>query len=252
VINLNIAVLIDADNTSHAKIEGIYNELSLIGTVSLSRAYGNWSNQGLDSWKKVTQAHAIQTMQQFNMTKSKNAADMAMIVDAMEILFTKPIDVFCIVSSDCDFTPLVMRLRAQCKQVIGFGSHYAALPFVNACTRFVYLDQPSPLPQADVPLPIQPVPPIKPAAVLEDTTGRPTGAELKKNQGLMNVLLDNLAQRSGSKGWARLSDFGELLHNETTFSQRDYGYSRLCDFLEQIDIFEIKRKNQSVWVRQRK
>lgn len=250
-INLNIAVLIDADNTSNLKVEKIFSELSLIGTVSVSRAYGNWSNQGLDGWKKVMQAHAIQPMQQFNLTKSKNAADMAMIVDAMDILFTRPIDVFCIVSSDCDFTPLVMRLRSQCKQVIGFGSHDAALPYVKACTRFVYLDEPKPLPQADAPLPVQSAPLMTQAVVLEDLTGRPTGAELKKNQDLMNLLLDNLAQRSGSKGWARLSEFGELLYKETTFSQRDYGYRRLCDFLEAIDLFEIKRKAQAVWVRQR-
>lgn len=250
-INLNIAVFIDADNISHTKIDKVYEELSLIGTVSLSQAYGNWCNPGMDGWKKALHTHSIQAMQQFSLVKCKNAADMELTIGAMDTLFTRSIDVFCIVSSDCDFTPLARRLRSQCKHVIGFGKHGSALPYVNACTRFVYLDEPAPLPQPDSPLPAQPIPQVAPAAVLEDLNGRPTGAEMKKNQALMNLLLDNLAQRSGSKGWARLADFGDLLAKETTFSQRTYGYRRLCDFLGAIDLFEIKRKGQGVWVRQR-
>jgi hypothetical protein len=257
--NLNIAVFIDADNVSHTKIDKIYDELSQIGTVSLSQAYGNWCMSGMDGWKKALLTHSIQAMQQFSLVKSKNAADMELTIGAMEALFTRPIDVFCIVSSDCDFTPLARRLRSQCKQVIGFGNHDAATPYVSACTRFVYLNEPPPLPKQDVSVTDQPTPQSTdqpalqqaPADVLEDMAGRPTGAELKKNQDLMNLLLDNLAMRSGSKGWARLGDFGELLSSETTFSQRDYGYKRLCDFLEAIDLFEVKRGRQGVWVRQK-
>jgi hypothetical protein len=247
----NIAVFIDADNTSYAKIDRIYKELSLVGTVSISQAYGNWCIPGMDGWKKVLHKHAIQAMQQFNLIKFKNAADMEMTIGAMDALHAQPIDVFCIVSSDCDFTPLARRLRSQCKQVIGFGKHTTPLPYVNACTRFVFLDEPTPPPKPKSPKPEQSAPQNTPAAVLEASSGRPNGAELKKNQPLMNLLLDNLAMRSGSKGWARLSDFGELLAKETNFSQRDYGYSRLCDFLEAIDLFEIKRGQQGISVRQR-
>jgi uncharacterized protein (TIGR00288 family) len=253
--NLHIAVFIDADNISHSKINGIYEELTKIGTVAISRAYGNWCMPGMDAWKKVMHTHAIQSSQQFNLTKSKNATDIEMAIGAMDALFTKSIDVFCIVSSDCDFMPLALRLRAQCKQVIGVGMHSAPPPYVNACTRFVFLDQP-PAPSAPVPATVpKPGLPKKAKASASTTQvdehGRPSGNLLKKNTELMNLLLDHLAMRSQSKGWARLSAMGELLASETTFRHQDYGYGRLCDFFEAINLFEVKRNQNGVWVRQR-
>ena len=245
--NLHIAVFIDADNISHSKINGIYEELTKIGTVAISRAYGNWCMPGMDAWKKVMHTHAIQSSQQFNLTKSKNATDIEMAIGAMDALFTKSIDVFCIVSSDCDFMPLALRLRAQCKQVIGVGMHSAPPPYVNACTRFVYLDEPTPLPQPDVPLASQ----VPASVAVLDSPGRISGSVLKQDTELMNLLLDNLAQRARRKGWAHLSEFGDLLSKETDFSQRKYGYRRLCDFLGAIDLFELKQTQQGVRVRQR-
>ncbi len=141
--NLNVAMFIDADNAPSRKIGDVLAELASFGSVSIRRAYGNWKNASLEPWGKVLHEHAIQPMQQFDLVKGKNATDMAMAVDAMDVLFNKPVDVFCLVSSDCDFTPLVMRLRAEGKQVVGFGERKAPEPFVNACSRFLYFDQPA-------------------------------------------------------------------------------------------------------------
>jgi len=139
--HLNVAMFIDADNAPSRKIGDVLAELASYGSVSIRRAYGNWKTPRLDSWEKVLHEHAIQPIQQFDLIKGKNATDMSMAVDAMDVLFNKPVDVFCLVSSDCDFTPLVMRLRAEGKQVVGFGERKTPEPFVNACSRFLYVDQ---------------------------------------------------------------------------------------------------------------
>jgi uncharacterized protein (TIGR00288 family) len=240
--HLNIALLIDADNTSSHWMEKIFRELSQVGTVSINQAYGNWSNQCMESWSKVLQAHAVKPMHQPNLTKTKNAADMAMIVDAMDILFTKPsVDVFCIVSSDCDFTPLIMRLRAQCKQVIGFGKHGAAETFVSACTRFVYLDEPMPTSVPDQPA-IEPVaPPLPQEGAVAEMTRIP-GSTLKQDARLMTLLRNTIVHFASDQGdWADLCHVGGALAKHPTFSHKDFGYKNLSHFLGAIDIFEIRK-----------
>jgi uncharacterized protein (TIGR00288 family) len=240
--NLNIALLIDADNTSSHWMEKIFSELSQIGTLSISQAYGNWSNQCMEPWSKVLQAHAIKPIHQPNLTKTKNAADMAMIVDAMDILFTRSsVDVFCIVSSDCDFTPLIMRLRSQCKQVIGFGKHGAADTFVNACTRFVYLDDPMPAIAPDQPATELVAPPLPQEGAVAESTRIP-GGELQRDAKLMTLLRNTIVHFASDKGgWADLCHVGGALAKHPTFSHRDYGYKNLSHFLGAIDLFEIRK-----------
>ena len=116
-------------------------ELARYGVVNIRKAYGNWKNKTLQSWEDILHEFAIQPMQQFDLTKGKNATDMALVIDVMDVLYTKNIDIICLVSSDCDFTPLVTRSLADGKYVIGFGERKAPLAFVNSCSRFLYLDK---------------------------------------------------------------------------------------------------------------
>jgi len=135
-----IALLIDADNAPAAKIEFIITELATHGILNIRRAYGNWTKRGLSGWTKVLHENAIEPIQLFDMVKGKNGTDMKLLIDAMDLLYTKNLQTFAIVSSDCDFTPLCMRLREEGKQVIGFGGQNTPAPFINSCTRFLYLD----------------------------------------------------------------------------------------------------------------
>src|SRR5499427_4875930 len=135
-----VALLIDADNSPASKIDFILNELSTFGETSIRRAYGNWKKQELKGWEDQLHEHAIRPMQQYDYSKGKNASDMAMVIDAMALLYTDRPDAFGIVSSDADFTPLVMHLREKGAAVYGFGARKTPEPFVNACSRFLFLD----------------------------------------------------------------------------------------------------------------
>src|SRR3982751_5158355 len=136
-----VALLIDADNSPASKIGLILNELSTFGETSIRRAYGNWKKQELRGWEELLHEHAIRPMQQFDYSKGKNASDMAMVIDALDLLYSDRPEAFGIVSSDADFTPLVMYLRAKGAAVYGFGAQKTPEPFVNACSRFLFLDK---------------------------------------------------------------------------------------------------------------
>ena len=146
-----VALLIDADNSPASKIDLILNELSTFGETNIRRAYGNWKKSELKGWEEALHEHAIRPMQQFDYSKGKNASDMAMVIDALELLYTDRPDAFGIVSSDADFTPLVMHLRAKGAAVYGFGAQKTPEPFVNACSRFLYLDKLRPVAAVDTP-----------------------------------------------------------------------------------------------------
>jgi len=136
----HIALLIDADNVSHSKIAGILSELSKYGTPNVRRAYGDWASKQLAGWASKLHQYAIRPIQQFAHSKGKNASDISLVIDAMELHYTQRLDGFAIASSDADFTPLVMHLRAAGHEVYGFGERKTPEPFVNACTTFLYLD----------------------------------------------------------------------------------------------------------------
>jgi uncharacterized protein (TIGR00288 family) len=135
-----IALLIDADNVSHSKIAAMLAELSKYGTANIRRAYGDWGSSSLKGWKDKLHDFAIRPIQQFSYSTGKNATDIALVIDAMELLYTQKPDAFCLASSDADFTPLVMQLKANGHEVYGFGDRKTPNPFVNACTTFLYLD----------------------------------------------------------------------------------------------------------------
>ena len=255
--HVHVALFIDADNSPSRKIEAILAELAVIGVVSIRRAYGNWKSPRLESWVQVLHEHAIQPIQQFDLVKGKNATDMAMAIDAMDVLHGKPIEVFCLVSSDCDFTPLVTRLRAEGKQVIGFGERKSPDPYVNACSRFVYLDD------MPVEVTIQPagtsaqpaeaealeVPCVPPAVAV---VNRRSNQELKGDSKLLNLLRNAVLYAADEEGWAPLSLVGSRIANQASFEPSNYGYSRLFDLFAAIDLFEVRRVGSHPQVRYRR
>ena len=219
----SIALLIDADNAPASKIEFIMSELASHGVVNIRRAYGNWKKRSLAGWEKVLHENAIQPVQHFDLVKGKNATDMALLIEAMDILYTKDVDTFCLVSSDCDFTPLVLRLRADGKQVIGFGGQNTPEPFINGCTRFLYLDDES------KPRPAK----LKPAE---------GGANaLKGNTKLINTLRSAVQATEDEDGWAPLGPVGAHISNQGPFDHRTYGFAKLSDLFAAIDLFEVRK-----------
>lgn len=219
----SIALLIDADNAPAAKIDFIIAELATYGVVNIRRAYGNWKKSQLAGWEGVLHDYAIQPVQQFDLSKGKNASDMALLIDAMDILYTKDVGTFCLVSSDCDFTPLILRLRADGKQVIGFGDKKTPAPFVNSCTRFLYLDGGD----------------KKAGSTLPEKAA--DANRLKGDTKLMNLLRSAIEARQGDDGWATLGEVGSHISNQGSFDSRNYGFPKLSSLFAAIDLFELKK-----------
>lgn len=218
----HIALLIDADNSPAAKIEFIISELAVHGVVNIRRAYGNWKKPTLAGWERVLHQHSIQPMQTFDLVKGKNATDMALLIDAMDILYTKNVSTFCLVSSDCDFTPLIQRLRADGKEVFGFGGKNTPEPFIASCTRFFYLDEP-------------------PKSEESGVTTAPL-KNLKSNTKLMNTLRNAVKESADEDGWALLGPVGSRISNSGPFDHRTYGFRKLSDLFAAIDLFEVEQK----------
>ncbi len=234
--SLRMALLIDADNAPAAKIDVILAELARHGVANVRRAYGDWKNPRLQKWEQMLHPHAIQPVQQFAYSTGKNASDMAMVVDAMDLLHSGRFDAFAIVSSDADFTPLVMRLRSQNMRVFGFGATQTPPPFINACSTFLYLDD---LGEASSGTAAAPTSKSKPK----------TSAELRQDTALVNLLLGAVDSADGDEGWAHLGPVGHYIANRASFDPRNYGYPNLSSLIEAIDLFELRRDNKLVYVR---
>ncbi|HDY7988889.1 TPA: NYN domain-containing protein [Vibrio vulnificus] len=226
-----IALFIDADNAPAKKIDKILSELALYGVVNIRKAYGNWKNDNLKSWENILHEYAIQPIQQFDLTKGKNATDIALVIDVMDILYTKDTDVICLVSSDCDFTPLVTRVLADGKRVIGFGERKAPMPFVNCCSKFLYLDEED----------------------KESEVNLDVGNKLKGDTRLINLLRQTIEVTEEDDGWALLGVVGNHISNQASFDQRNYGFKKLSSLFAAIDLFEMRKTNGStLWVRDKK
>ena len=228
-----IALLIDADNSSAAKIELILNELSTFGVTNVRRAYGNWEMNELKSWKAALLEHAIRPMQQFAYTKGKNASDMAMVIDALDLLYTDRPDAYGIVSSDADFTPLVMHLRAKGAAVYGFGAAKTPAAFVNACSRFLNVDQLE-TDEADAA-----------GSEAETASVRVPTSQLKQDTKLVSLLRNAVQAASDENGWARVGAVGQQIGNQASFDSRNYGYATLSKLLKATDLFEIANEGKS-------
>ncbi|CAK2015231.1 HTH OST-type domain-containing protein [Vibrio crassostreae] len=232
-----IALFIDADNAPAAKIDSVLSELAKFGVVTIRKAYGNWKSPRLKSWEDVLHEYAIQPIQQFDLTKGKNATDMALIIDAMDILYTKDIDVICLISSDCDFTPLVTRTLADGKLVIGFGERKTPVAFVNSCSKFLYFD--NEVDNKDV----------KATAI----TSNKLVKSLNRDTKLINLLRQALEAVEEDDGWGMLGHIGTHISNHASFDQRNYGYTKLGDLFGAIDLFEIKKTHGSVlWIKDKR
>ena len=226
---LRVALLIDADNSPADRIDLILNELSTVGETSIRRAYGNWKKAELKPWEDRLHAYAIRPMQQYDYSKGKNASDMAMVIDAMAMLYTDRPDAFGIVSSDADFTPLVMHLRERGTAVFGFGQKKTPEPFVNACSRFLYLDQLAEGATDDAPQP----------------SLRLTTAQLRSDTKLVTLLRNTVQAVADDSGWARVGVVGHQIANQASFDSRNYGYATLSKLLMATQLFEVINEGTS-------
>ncbi len=232
-----VALLIDADNSPAKKIDLILNELSTFGETSIRRAYGNWKKAELKGWEEVLHEHAIRPMQQFDYSKGKNASDMAMVIDALALLYNDRPDAFGIVSSDADFTPLVMHLREKGAAVYGFGGQKTPEPFVNACSRFLFLDKLGAAAAAGAGDEADDEAPAVPLRV--------PATQLKRDAKLVTLLRNAVQAAADDEGWARVGAVGQQIANQASFDPRNYGYATLSKLLKASQLFEWANEGKS-------
>lgn len=220
----NVALLIDADNASPATIDPVLTVLAELGTVNIRRVYGNWRKQALKGWADMTVRHGIEPYQQFDLTKGKNATDMRMTIDAMDLLFRGRVTGFGIMSSDADFTPLAMRIRQDGLPVYGFGMARTPEAFREACTRFIDVGALSKAMEAEA---------------RETPAPVPGGADAE----LVGLLIDAYSNaKRDERGFASLSEVGQRAGNRSSFDTRNYGFKRLSDLIETIPNFQTERR----------
>ena len=222
-----LAVLVDADNTPAAIVEGLFAEIAKYGNASVRRIYGDWTTTRLKGWKTVLLEYAIQPMQQFGYTTGKNSTDSAMIIDAMDILYTERLDGFCIVSSDSDFTRLASRIREAGLMVLGFGERKTPRPFVGACDRFIFTD-------------------ILRGEVTPTVSGRKTAPPpLTGDTRLVELLRNAVEDCADDSGWAFLGAVGNnIATTMPEFDSRNYGYGKLGDLVRATKLFAVDERPQ--------
>ncbi len=228
-----LAVLIDADNASSSITEGLLAEVAKYGTAHVKRAYGDWTGTSLKGWKDQLLAQSIQPIQQFAYTTGKNATDAAMVIDAMDLLYSGRFDGFCLVSSDSDFTRLAARIRESGLIVYGFGERKTPKPFVAACDKFIYIEN---LTYAEST--------TAPAEAGAHPAPRASAAQLKRDAALVNQLRNAVEAGSDDDGWAPLSAIGNIITKQRPeFDSRNYGYAKLSDLMTATTLFETDRRN---------
>jgi len=228
-----IALLIDCDNVSHSSIEGVLEELAKYGKVNVRHAHGDWKSSHLSGWIEKLHPNAIRPVQQFAYTTGKNATDSAMIIDAMDLLYSNTVDAFALMTSDSDFTPLVMRILEGGMPVYGFGEKKTPLPFVHACSQFIYTEN------------LQSPPEDK--AKNGTSRTQKNRNELRSDTWLVKLLRTAVEQSSDEDGWSQLSKVGHYISNNSSFSPINYGFQKLSDLINTTELFEIDmRKNKTV------
>lgn len=228
--DLRLAVLIDADNVPYSNVKGMLEEIAKYGTPTFKRIYGDWTKPTIMGWKSVLLQNAITPIQQYSYTVGKNATDSAMIIDAMDILYTGRVDGFCIVSSDSDFTRLATRLREAGMIVIGIGERKTPDPFITACDKFIYIE----------------------ILATEDSAPEPKARRPKKTSSTSSPQLDkrtiNLVRSSvndlaDESGWAFLGEVGTLiLKKQPNFDPRNYGFKKLLHFIKSLEGIEVDER----------
>lgn len=232
-----IALLIDCDNVSSKAIDGVINELAKYGVVNIRKAYGNWKNPQLHGWEEKLHPFAIIPVQQFAYTTGKNATDAAMIIDAMDLLYSHQIDAFALMTSDSDFTPLVMRILANGLKVYGFGEKKTPTPFIKACSQFIFTENliENELMDEDK------------AESSNPGNNKLSRNQLRKDSGLVKLLRTAVEQTLEDDGWSHLGQVGQYISNNSSFSPVNYGYKKLSEIVRVSDLFKVEmRKNNSV------
>ncbi len=226
--NARLAILIDADNVSPIIVDGLVAETAKWGVPTVKRIYGDWTTPSLGGWKDALLRFSITPIQQFSYTVGKNATDSAMIIDAMDLLYSGRLDGFCIVSSDSDFTRLASRIRESGLPVYGFGEKKTPKPFVNACDKFTYVEIL-----------------LGPAS---DPTALPPNPSnvLKGDTSLTNLLRGAVDNQANDEGWANLGAVGQYISSQQPdFDPRNYGYTKLSKLIEATTLFELKRESSN-------
>jgi len=245
-----IALLIDADNMPAGKVDDILAELSRHGVINIRRAYGNWKKANLQAWEERLHEFAIRPMQQFDLTKGKNASDMALVIDALDLLYTDRPDAYGLVSSDADFTPLVMHLKAKGAAVYGFGLQQTPQPFQRACTQFLLVENLG----ESLPLASEtssPTKEVQPTDVPGPVAPWPTN-RLRQDTRLVKLLRGAVESSAADDGWAQLGMVGKHISNQASFDSRNFGYPKLVALIEATQLFEVKRHQLAVFVRDKR
>ena len=232
-MDTNLAVLIDGDNIPSAHIKEMMEEIAKYGNPTIKRIYGDWTKPHLNKWKSVLLENAIQPIQQYGYTQGKNATDSAMIIDAMDILYSNKVDGFCLVSSDSDFTRLATRLREASMKVIGIGEKKTPDPFIVACDKFIYIEI------------------LKNSG--KDSENDRTKEKDNKKQNVdkitpkvVRLISQTISDVADEDGWAFLGDVGSLLQKkQPNFDSRNYGFQKLTPMINSIDKFEIESRENS-------
>ncbi|EKB49750.1 NYN domain-containing protein [Cecembia lonarensis] len=229
--DLKIAVLIDADNVSAHPIKEMMEEIAKYGNPTIKRIYGDWTKPQLGKWKNVLLENAINPIQQYSYTSGKNATDSAMIIDAMDILYSEKVDGFCLVSSDSDFTKLATRLREAGMLVIGMGEKKTPEPFIVACDKFIYveiLQNEEPYSQGDK----------------SKTKTKPQVDKITPK--LIRLIHNTISDLADDDGWAFMGDVGNLIQKkQPNFDSRNYGFQKLTPLISAIPVFEIEQRESS-------
>ena len=227
-MNLNIAVLIDGENIPSAHVQEMMEEIAKYGNPTIKRIYGDWTKPRLSKWKNVLLENAITPIQQYSYTSGKNASDSAMIIDAMDLLYSEKVNGFCLVSSDSDFTKLATRLREAGMKVIGIGEKKTPNPFIVACDKFIYIEIIANKAQKKE---------------NKDSTKNNVDKITKKE---IKLIQNSISDLSDDDGWAFLGDVGGLIQKkQPNFDSRNYGFEKLTPLIKSIGTFEIEQRESS-------
>ena len=228
--DLRLAVLIDADNVPHRLINGILEEIAKYGVPTFKRIYADWTKPHVAGWKTVLLDHAITPVQQYSYTTGKNSSDSALIIDAMDILYTGRVDGFCVVSSDSDFTRLATRLREAGMKVFGMGEQKTPSPFRAACDKFIYIE-------------ILELPEAGTKQIKQSDLRKKEKVISKTDKNLVNLVTSSINDIADENGWAFLGDLGNmLLKKRPDFDPRNYGFEKLLQLIRSLGIFEIDER----------
>jgi uncharacterized LabA/DUF88 family protein len=237
MIEDKLAVLIDADNVPYANIKEMLDEIAKIGTPTIKRIYADWTKPTVSGWKKSLLENAITPIQQYSYTTGKNSSDSALIIDAMDILYSEKVNGFCIVSSDSDFTRLVIRLREAGMRVYGFGEKKTPKPFISACDKFIYIE----ILKAEIPQAFE-------TSVRPRDKSRSAETRLKKvDPEIVSLIKESVTDIADETGWAYLAVLGGLLsRKKTDFDPRLYGFPKLLPLIKSLGLFEIDERGSGI------